>query len=327
VTKIGRFYPDYIALSDVNVTSSCSSFIYMQQPFAEVAYRLEARAANDDVTENYDIALYDTEEVKFAAEDSDNGTDLSSRLTTSSALSGWTAGVVNRTSSGDGVIADLIFTRNGGAAGFEDGPYEQLQLGIYLDQTTGLGDGNNFDSVTLNFDPATAGSCGGSCTGAEIGSTFDARYGRLYTQSAHGPENEALPVPFSVQYWDGNGFVTAINDSCSQVPLTNITFDGNSIDTAGNRIVTVGAGTSTGTLGINGVNAQPASGDFTLEFSAPGEGNTGYFNLGISNVPNWLRYDWDQNGSADDANMPDALITFGRARGNDRMIFWQERYQ
>ena len=91
--------------------------------------------------------------------------------------------------------------------------------------------------------------------------------------------------------------------------------------------MTVGGGTTDGTLGISGTNASPTAGDYGLEFSAPGAGNTGYFNLGISNVPVWLRYDWDQNGTADDSSLPDSLITFGRARGNDSMIFWQERYQ
>ena len=328
VTKIGRFYPDYIALSDVSVTSSCSSIIYMQQPFSEVTYRLEARAVGGAVTENYDLALYETEEVNFAAENSDDGTDLSSRLDTSASLSGWTLGVVDRTASGAlGVIDDLIFTRAGSAGAFEDGPFEELQLGLYIDQATGLGDGVNFDSGTLNYDPDTAGSCGTACTGTAIGSEFDARYGRLFIQSAHGPENEPLPVPFSVQYWNGSSFVTSIDDSCSALPLTDITFDGNSIDTVANRTVVIGGGNTTGSFGISGANAQPTSGSYNLEFSPPGAGNTGYFKIGISNVPDWLRYDWDQNGSADDSSMPDALITFGRARGNDRMIFWQERYQ
>ena len=328
VTKIGRFYPDYIALSDVSVTSSCSSIIYMQQPFSEVAYRLEARAVGGSVTQNYDLALYDTEEVDFAAEDGDDGIDLSSRLDTSESLSGWASGVVDRTASGaSGVIADLTFTRSGGAGAFEDGPYEQLQLGLYIDQATGLGDGVNFDSGILNYDPDTAGNCGAACTGAAIGSEFDARYGRLYIQSAHGPENALLPVPFSVQFWNGSSFVTSTDDSCSALPLTDITFDGNSIDTVANRTVAIGGGNTTGSFGISGANAQPTSGSYNLEFSSPGAENTGYFNIGISNVPDWLRYDWDQDGSADDSSMPDALITFGRARGNDRMIFWQERYQ
>jgi hypothetical protein len=64
-----------------------------------------------------------------------------------------------------------------------------------------------------------------------------------------------------------------------------------------------------------------------LQFSAPGEGNSGYFYVDVTSVPEWLRYDWNQDGAADDVSVPDALITFGRARGNDRMIFWQERYQ
>jgi len=47
----------------------------------------------------------------------------------------------------------------------------------------------------------------------------------------------------------------------------------------------------------------------------------------VTNLAAWLRYDWNQDGSGDDANLPEARVTFGRARGSDRMIFWQERYQ
>jgi len=327
--KIGRFYPDYFELSAVSLETQCpaigsTALIYMQQPFESFEYLIEAKAVGGTITTKYDIAYYTTDEVKIAAEAGDDGVDLSARINSSS-ISGWTEGVIDRVSA---PISDLTFTRNGGGGGFEDGPYEDVRLGFYIDETNGLGDGNNFESGALNFDPTVAGSCGASCTGIQIGSnSYDVYYGRLYIQSAHGPENQDLSVAFSVQYWNGSGFVTALNDSCSQVPLSNITFDGNSIDTAGNRTVTVGAGTSSGTLGISGANAQPVFGSYNLEFSAPGAGNTGYFNIGISNVPDWLRYDWDQNGSADDSSMPDALITFGRARGNDRMIFWQERYQ
>jgi MSHA biogenesis protein MshQ len=39
-------------------------------------------------------------------------------------------------------------------------------------------------------------------------------------------------------------------------------------------------------------------------------------------VPIWLQGDFDGNGSLEN---PSALATFGVYRGNDRVIYWQER--
>lgn len=330
-TKIGRFYPDHFVLTESAVQEQCTPFTYMQQPFSALEYKIEARSADGELTENYDLALYsNTAVLELSAEDSDDGNELSSRLTTPTSLSGWAEGVIDRTTASSTAISDLIFQRQGGSAGLEDGPYTQLQLGISI--TSEL-DSRNFTSSALNIDPDLAGDCTGSCTGVALGNATELRYGRVILQSAHGPETEDLPVPFEIQYWDGAAFVRNTDDSCSTIPLANISFDGNAISSVvADRTVTVGDGSTVGNLSINGTNSDAASGDFSLIFTAPGAGtggndNTGYFPVGLSSIDEWLRYDWDQDGDANDTSVPDAIITFGRARGNDRMIFWQERYQ
>lgn len=338
--KIGRFYPDHFELSAELLTLSCSSFNYMQQPYGPIEYRIEAHAADPahSVTQNYDLALYTTDSVVLTAENADDGVDLSARLNTSASgstisLSGWELGVINKVASAGGTpVTDVIFQRDGGEAGLEDGPFSQLQLGMMIEDG-GLADGRNFESGALDIDPLTAGSCGSSCTAVAIGSIHPMRYGRLLLQSAHGPETQDLPVPFVTQYWDGSGFVTNSADSCTEIALADMSFDGSVIGTTtASRTVSVGDGSSVGTLTISGSSAVTNSGDFSLIFSAPGAGSggndhTGYFPVGISALDEWLRYDWDQNGTANDNTVPDAIITFGRARGNDRMIFWQENYQ
>ncbi len=329
-TKIGRFYPDYFAFSDDAVTASCSVYTYMQQPFPSIAYRLEARAANDQVTENYDLSLYsNTASFELLAEDSDNGVDLSGRVNTSSSLAGWSAGVVDRTSGS--ALADVIFTRSGGAAGLEDGPYTQLQLGLRVDSEL---DNRDFADADRDMNAATAGSCGSSCDAVLLGSAQELRYGRLSITSAHGPETEVIPVPFVTQYWNGTNFVTNTDDSCTVLSKANIIF--NSVLLTTSMDVDFDTDADVETTGSftteTATDVTASSGDFGLLFSAPGIGtddtdNTGSFPVDIINIDAWLRYDWDQNGSADDAEARGALVTFGRARGNDRMIFWQERYR
>ena len=329
--KVGRFYPDHFVLTESAVQEQCTPFTYMQQPFSALEYKIEARSADGELTENYDLALYsNTAVLELSAEDSDDGNELSSRLTTPTSLSGWAEGIIDRTTVSSTAVTDLTFQRQGGSAGLEDGPYTQLQLGMSI--TSEL-DNRNFTTAAMNIDPDLAGSCTGSCTGIALGNPTELRYGRVILQSAHGPETEDLPVPFEIQYWDSAAFVRNTDDSCTAIPLANISFDGNPISSvAADRTVTVGDGSTEGNLNINGTNSDAASGDFSLIFTAPGAGtggndNTGYFPVGLSSIDEWLRYDWDQDGNANDTSVPDAIITFGRARGNDRMIFWQERYQ
>ncbi|MGH1462563.1 MAG: DUF6701 domain-containing protein [Neptuniibacter sp.] len=328
--KIGRFYPDYFSISGQGITAACvplsgTHFTYMQQPFEAFEYQVEARAVNGEITHKYDLGEYivGTASITLQAEDSDNGVDLSGRVSTIESLSGWDAGVIDRTASN--ALSAVTFSRLGGTvSGLEDGPLNAVQLGLKLENEP---DSRDFQDSDKNMKADSAGACGSACDAVEVGSTQVMRYGRLYIQSAHGPENEALSVPFSVQYWNGSNFVTSFDDSCTQLPLTNITFDGNSIDNVAARTVALDSGNTTGSLNIVGVNVEPILGDFGLSFSAPGEGNTGYFNVQVNSLDQWLRYDWDQDGSADDSSTLNALVTFGRSRGNDRLIFWQERYQ
>lgn len=337
--KIGRFYPDHFAMSGDSVTAACtplSGFTYMQQPFAQVQYTLEARpkgvtdatGSNGRITQNYDQDDYvSTALLDPSAEDGNTGVDLSARITAYSAANGWQQGVysVDR-------VNETTFRRNPSEVGLEDGPYTSLQMGVSVSSEL---DGRDFDSAELTMKANDSNDCAadGDCDAVGIGAVQELRYGRMRIQSAHGPETEDLAVPFVTEYWNGTAFITNVDDSCTEHPLSSIRFDGTAIGPAvADRTVTVGDGTTIGSISVTATNATTAAGDYSLVFSAPGAAasgsdNTGYFPVSVINVEAWLRYDWDQNGAANDNGLPDALVTFGRARGNDRMIFWQERYQ
>ncbi|PIE20375.1 MAG: hypothetical protein CSA61_02250 [Neptuniibacter caesariensis] len=331
--KVGRFYPDHFVLNSATVGAGCSAFTYMQQPFNSVVFQVEARNRFDVRTQNYDnenLNYLDPASFTYHAENADSadGNVLSGRLTytTTSAIN-WIAGRYDFTS------ADFVFQRQGSSAGgLADGPYSSLQLGLSVLTEQ---DNRAFSAAAMNMNPATSGDCTSSanCTAVKLNGEQDLRYGRVRIQSAHAPETEDLPVPFAMQYWDGSAFVANPDDNCSLIPLTAISFDGNVIDaTAASRTVTVGAGSTVGGLNISGADTDAQNGEFNLVFSAPGAAtggndNTGAFPVSVQATDAWLRYDWDQDGSANDVILPDAIMTFGRARGNDRMIFWQERYQ
>jgi hypothetical protein len=334
--KIGRFYPDHFAIVNDSISASCNTgFTYMQQPFAEFAYTVEARpkgvtdSTSDEarITQNYDANEYSATAVIHAVAENDNvGIDLGARLSSYSSSDNWRAGEYLFNSDA------TLFSRNPDAAGLEDGPFNKVQFGLSLASER---DDRDFAGGELTMNAANSDDCvsTGGCTAVPIGAEQVLRYGRLQIQSAHGPEGEDLVVPFTAQYWDGTAFVTHVDDSCTQHPLGNISFDGSVIGpTDAERTVSVGDGSTLGGLNMTGTNAAATAGEFSLIFSAPGvatggNDNTGYFPVDVTNLAAWLRYDWNQDGSGDDANLPEARVTFGRARGSDRMIFWQERYQ
>ncbi|WP_336368429.1 DUF6701 domain-containing protein [Marinobacter sp. C2H3] len=130
---------------------------------------------------------------------------------------------------------------------------------------------------------------------------FDLRYGRWAMENAYGPETaESLPLPFRLEYWDGNRFVANALDTCTTWNTASLT------DTADYHDLT------------------PASGDFTGSeppaLSLVPNGTPGTDTL-VWNVDAWLQDDWDGNGTLEN---PSAIATFGVYRGNDRVIYWRE---
>lgn len=334
--KVGRFYPDHFVRVNSSVTAACTPYTYMQQPFSNLSYELEARpkgvtdatAETQRITQNYSESLLyaSTAVMQGEAENNNSGDNLSNRFSGYLSSDEWVQGVYSVDRS------DAIFLRDPSATGLEDGPFDNLQLGIGISSEL---DNRGFESSQLNMKPDENNDCtsDGDCTAVSIGDEQILRYGRLELKSAHGPETEDISVPFVTQYWDGVAFVTNIDDNCTTYPLSRISFDGTAISPViADRTVNVGDGTTVGSINTSGANTEAVSGDFNLVFTAPGAAavgsdNTGYFPVSVINLDEWLRYDWDQDGNASDSSVPDAIITFGRARGNDRMIFWQERYQ
>jgi MSHA biogenesis protein MshQ len=64
-------------------------------------------------------------------------------------------------------------------------------------------------------------------------------------------------------------------------------------------------------------------GDFNLTLQAPGSNNHGSVRID-SNVPTWLRFDWDASSPGDEN--PTGTATFGLFDGEPAQIYLREIY-
>jgi len=300
---VGRFYPQQLVLlAGAEVTGRCNNMTYMDQPGISVDFTLEAQNAAGERTRHYDAALLgaaNLASVAIYARNGDDGVDRGARL---DGLNGaWVAGRYP-VSSGS-----VRFAR----AATADGPFDQLQLGV----------------GALDPLPEALSLLGASGAPASLalGSPTLVRYGRLAAENAYGPETEPLPQPLQAQYYDSTSgrFVRNGLDDCSEVAA--LTLNGLAFDPG--QAVDLGNGASSlpsvAEADSGGFGFKLQAGDAGLFFSAPGAGRTGSVNLGVDlGAYPWLQYDWNGDGAPDAAMRP-ALSTFGRYRGNDRVLLWK----
>lgn len=326
-SNIGRFIPHHFALlSGSAVTAACggiTGFTYMGQPNLSESYEIEAQNTANVKTLNYTDAFVKAT-ITNIAENNDNGTNLSTRLSVPGGT--WSQGKYTVSTS------TANFSRP--ATTLPDttwGAFDNLQIGVNLVDTDGP------VLLDLNMNPATAGACGVACSGKRIGDdetvvpstprTTRMRFGRLRMNNAYGSELLPLPVPLLAQYWNGSGFILNTDDSCTQVPVPvpvaittplspGLTFYAPPT-TATNALQ---AGQTTTTL-----NTPFISGNGGLRLSTPGLGNYGYVDVLIT-APDYLQYNW--NGAATAGNFfddnPGARATFGKYKQRNELIYMRE---
>ncbi len=138
------------------------------------------------------------------------------------------------------------------------------------------------------------------------------RYGRTMLSNTYGPETSQLNMPLAVQYFKDGLF--KINDD------DNNNFDNNYKYRAIDLLFSpLGALTPTA---LNSTNRSVVNGLGSFVLKAPGVGQTGSRVITMP-TPSWLKFDWDGNAATGLQN-PFATATFGRYRGNDRLIYWRE---
>lgn len=293
--NIGRFTPHHF---NVTATEACnSSFTYSGQPFTVT---VDALNNGGNPTRNYRAGFVQDPVISNASDTSNftNNTLDNTYFTTS---------------DGVGVRNDVTYT----FANKETAPLAITRL--RATDTDGI-DSDGYTEGTVNI-----------------------RSGRIAFDNAYGSELADLQVPMFAQYYDGSTFVTNTQDSCN----TGVTIGlGSATGT-----VTVGDGNArgetcvqdTGNPGNSGVGCAvagpvaeqytdtPSNGDYTLYLKAPDDDTTFdpanpiYGNITVTgNLPGYLQFDWDGDGTEDN---PQATATFGRYRGDDRIIYWREKFQ
>jgi uncharacterized protein DUF6701/G8 domain-containing protein len=323
---VGRFYPDHFTLVSSSVTPACPSgnMTYMGQPNLGYGFTIEARnkaVGGGAKTSNYDANGYSTETVSVIAENGNNGTDLSGRL---SGLAGlWTAGTFQST------VSNAAFSRPASP----DGPFDSLQLGVAVSNTV-LADGALLQGRDMN--PTTAGDCvaAANCTGKAIGGATAVRFGRMRVLSPTGSSQAALTVPMLVEYWNGGGFAVNTLDSCTTLTLDKVTlsnFTGfatcativSSIGfTSGSASPTMSAPGAKGSVDLR-VNLGAASGNYCPTVGSPGVAAS-------SQGASYLQGRWDAIDQGLDGNLydddPSARVTFGVFGQPNNVIFRRENF-
>jgi MSHA biogenesis protein MshQ len=301
----GRFVPDHFRVAGT-LTNACSAgaFTYMGQPFSlSIANVVTAENAANSVTQNY-TGSYAHGTTSFGAENADNGTDLTSRLTFSTGS--WSNGTFTLTS------ASGTFTRPTTATSDATwGAFESLDIGLTVN------DSDVTTSPQVSGADMNPGAAGGTNNLYKkfSGSPLRMRLGRLNLQNAYGSELLALPMSLTAEYWGGSYWLTNTDDSCTA--LTAPAFgSGLSLNLADN-------GLTTATL-----NNPLVSGNANLILSAPGATHTGYVDVTInidSSFP-WLQFDWKGTPSDATDDNPTARGTFGIYKGNSKFIYIRELY-
>ena len=327
---VGRFYPDHFTLGFVEAENSCDSFTYMNEGI-NLIYRVEARAVGGSITTNYHSEIYSgTAESVYHAEHG-NQTNLSERVMASASV--WTNGIMDFDTNNPTTTFTLIRQ----PIGAPDGPYTDVQLGLSFEDTL-----DNRQLNNLDMNAATLGDCDSenNCDALRLGDSLAFVYGRMHIKDAFGSENSPLPMFWQTEFWNGNTFVLNGADSCTQLPLTNVSFvDSSSSVNAASDTISVTRSGATSVFNFADPDATDVVGDGLtttaiafqngragIQYGAPGAQITYPILIDLSGLPH-LQYDWNQDTNYADPFLPRVEVRFSNYRGHDRIIYWREDFR
>ena len=344
-SSFGRFTPDHFALledftpgieNQSSVEAACggaTGFTYMSQPFKKLKFQLEAQNGTNGKTLNYTGVLA-TATAMVVAEDGDNGTSLTSRMT-GIPTGIWTGGSY----SVDTATANFMRLQTSGQELTPDGPYDSLQLGINVVDADGIMMGG------MNMNPATAGACGATCDSRRLNDTAGAvaqptkvRFGRLKLSNAHGSDKLDLPVPMRAEYWNGTTgmFVTNVLDSCTQISCANVALlnykggvNSGNVSTANAMVGSTCATPETLTSGVGRLKLKKPAGVLASKGSVEvcvdlGTDTPEVCRASSASLP-WLQGKW-RSGDPEYNDDPWGRATFGVYKNANEFIYFREMY-
>jgi MSHA biogenesis protein MshQ len=311
----GRFVPDHFTVLATIINNACAAgtFTYMGQPFTlSSANVLEARNASNAVTKNY-VAAYAHGSLNFGAENADNGSNLSARLTIPTGT--WTLGsyaLASTTTSFSRPVTTL--------ADSTWGSFDALDIGLTVSDS----DVSTVPIVSAaDMNPSVAG--GSSLTHKKLfGSPLRMRFGRMKLSNALGSELLNLPIALQTQYWNGTAFVKNSDDSCTTLATANFSLTnaaaGIAVTLGGGGVFSAGAGALTLS---KPTNPSLASAVLCIDLGADPVGGTVCSASSSANLP-YLQGLWSPGTNYN--NDPIARATFGLYKGNNEFIYLREAY-
>ncbi|TPH17795.1 LamG domain-containing protein [Litorilituus lipolyticus] len=194
------------------------------------------------------------------------------------------------------------------------------------------------DSIIDSDDVALYAGSSASITPIEkvVTQGVEVRFGRWLMENSFAPETQDLPMPMFIQHFNGVDYINNPAENCLVPLIANKTTLG-AIGSGGltlwdYRLVDLNNGDNLQPqhtdASVDGITAFTAgvyreSGAFpALKFSAPPPVNRQGALRVEYEVPPWLKFDWTGDGNFIDN--PNATLTFGLYRGNDRIIYQRE---
>jgi len=256
---IGRFKPDHFVLTNPSITNrataACTSspFTYMGEPIG-VGFKLEARNASDNLTQNYTLgwaALDTTDWLSGGATGSNNSvglwmnasaypypggagtptgtctvvfkSDSSNQNPTTFACTAGTTPLPTTVTRAAGARVNISGTPStpswsGGIGTFSaNAVLERADTldGPYGTVNIGVAPQDREGVKLSSFDLDADNN--GTAERASLGSTA-LRFGRLRLFNALGPAELDLPIPMRTEYWNGATFITNTDDNCTKLP-------------------------------------------------------------------------------------------------------------
>lgn len=315
--NVGRFIPhsfivrDNPLIADPIITEACAlgAFTYLGQRFT-LNYELLASNLAGEVTENYtaDFIKLDNSQgsLNIGAADTIAPLNLSARLPIASDINTNTTylwGPAMAVPLGVVEIETLLSINRLTVA---DGPYEVSVGGLPVDA-----DGVSIEALDLDINNDSVNDF------AWLGDSQQ-RYGRVVLSNAFGPETRPLNMRFNAQYFNeaigiAGRFVPNRDDNCTAYLPTDFSF------VSGSYTQRLHSGETT----ISAIAGSPYSaGAGSVTLSAPGNNNEGNVDIRFS-VESFLRFDWDSDITTLESD-PINTASFGRYRGNDRIIYRRE---
>lgn len=314
---VGRFVADHfdVALSPASFDPANTSFTYLGQPFRYAVAPSLSVTAKSASPGNETLANYQGDYWKLGTQIQEAAVGADSSFQYSDNVGGGDSSLSAPASPlafGDiATVAGSVTLSVHGTGEFsysrpatEIAPFDAdvtLQLNI---QDSDLASG----SASL----ASFGFTGDSDTGSgDLNTTNDRmlRYGRAVLSDTYGSSvsGTMLPLPLSLQYYDGTDFIRNVDDLDTTFNTTHLgCSDLNADDSLDCTITATGA--------------EVGNGD-AYGLVANGERGNLVYVLDISTAAPFLQFDWAGTGTATN---PRATATFGIYRGDDRFLFWRE---